>query len=95
MVTKVNVFGSIKLIKVNPWTSQGTKMHAIVNAGLAKPKKSAFLASPPPWFFDKRLLSPAQRAVNDAFRSLATGRGVPLKDRIYKIKSGLSGKKFK
>jgi len=95
MVTKVSVFGNIKLVKQNGWANLSGKFGTIVRAGLAKPKKQFVLAQPPPWFFDKNALSPNQRAVNDAFRNIAIRtRGMPLKDRIAEIKRELAGRKF-
>jgi hypothetical protein len=96
MVTKISIFGNIKLAKTNPWANMRGKFGEIVRAGLAKPKKPEYiLAQPPPWFFNKEALSPNQRAVNEAFRNVAMRtRGMPLKDRIAEIKRELAGKKF-
>jgi len=95
MVTKISVFGNIKLVKTNPWANMSGKFGTIVRAGLAKPKKPLMLAQPPPWFFDKNALSPNQRAVNDAFKAVAMRtKGMPLKDRIVEIKRELAGRKF-
>lgn len=95
MVTKISLFGNVKLVKTNPWANMSGKFGTIVRAGLAKPKKPLILAQPPPWYFNKDALSPNQRAVNDAFRAVAMRtRGMPLKDRIAEIKRELAGKKF-
>lgn len=95
MATKISVFGNIKLVKQSGWANMSGRLGEIVRAGLAKPKKQFVLAQPPPWFFDKNALSPNQRAVNDAFREVATRtRGMPLKDRIAEIKRTLAGRKF-
>ena len=95
MVTKISVFGNIKLVKQSGWANLSGKFGTIVRAGLAKPKKQLILASPPPWFFDKNKLSDAQRAVNNAFRNVAMRtKGMPLKDRIAEIKRELAGRKF-
>jgi hypothetical protein len=96
MVTKISVFGNVKLVKQSGWANLSGKFGTIVREGLAKPKKPLILASPPPWYFDKEKLSQAQRAVNDAFREIAMRtKGMPLKDRIAEIKKGLAGRKFK
>jgi len=95
MVTKISVFGNIKLVKTNPWANMSGKFGTIVREGLAKPKKPLILAQPPPWFFNKEALSPNQKAVNDAFRAVAVRtRGMSLKDRIAEIKRELAGRKF-
>ena len=95
MVTKISIFGNIRLVKQSGWANLSGKFGEIVRAGLAKPKKQFVLAQPPPWFFDKNALSPNQRAVNDAFKAVAMRtRGMPLKNRIVEIKRELAGRKF-
>jgi hypothetical protein len=96
MVTKVSIFGNIKLAKSNPWANMRGKFGAIVREGLAKPKKPEYiLASPPPWYFDKNALSPAQKQVIETFREVARRTaGLPLRDRIIAIKEALGGRKF-
>lgn len=95
MVTKISILGEHKLVKTNPWTNPHSKFNKIVNEGLARPKKNWVLASPPPWYFDRRRLSPAQQRVNAEFKSVATGKGIPLADRIRRIRETLAGRKFK
>ena len=96
MVTKISIFGNIKLAKSNPWANMRGKFGAIVREGLAKPKKPEYiLASPPPWYFDKNALSPAQKQVIEIFRDVAMRTaGLPLRDRIIAIRQALLGKKF-
>jgi hypothetical protein len=95
MVTKISVFGNIKLVKQSGWANLSGRFGEIVRAGLARPKKQFVLAQPPPWFFDKEALSPAQKQVTETFRNVAMRtRGMPLKDRIAEIKRELAGRKF-
>ena len=95
MVTKISIFGNIKLVKQSGWANMSGKFGEIVREGLAKPKRQLVLAQPPPWFFDKNKLSEKQKAVNDAFREVAMRtKGMPLKDRIAEIKRALAGRKF-
>jgi len=92
MTTKVELFGTIKLVKKNPW--YGGKLLSLTKAGLAKPKKSWILSDPPPWFGDPSKLSPAQLYQVMRFAEAAheiRGKGT-IKERIINIKAKAGGK---
>lgn len=93
MAPKISIFGKIFLVKSNAWANMSGKFGAIVREGLARPKpKLVILATPPPWFFDKNALSPAQREINERFANIARRTaGLPLIERIRAIKQEMTG----
>ena len=94
MVTKVIVFGELKLVKSNPWLSEKPETRSLVESGLVRVKKKFILASPPPWFGDPSKLSPAQIAQVIRFTDAARRHGEqkePRRTRIERIKAQASG----
>lgn len=95
MVAKISIFGKVFLVKQSGWANLSGKFGAIVREGLATPKKSVILATPPPWYGNPNALSPAQRAVNAEFARIARATaGQPLRERIAQIKSQMKGRSF-
>jgi hypothetical protein len=91
MAPKLPFFGTVFLLKHNPWFS-GDLAQAVAE-GLAKPKKEWILARPPPWMGDPSKLSDAQLAQVLRFSKVASeikGKGTG-KQRIANIKSKASG----
>ena len=58
-MTKVLVFGQLKIMRENPWAKVG------------KSTKTHYLANPQPWVIDKNRASEAQKAVWDDFTEIA------------------------
>lgn len=89
-MTKVILFGKVKIVKKNPWLSG--KLAQAVKMGLAKIKKEEVLADPPPWFGDPSKLSKAQ--VYQALRFSRVShetKGMPIDQRLSRIKKEASG----
>jgi hypothetical protein len=84
--------GSIFVQRENPWTNLSGKFGEIVKKGLARPKKgSIILVTPPPWFFDRKRLSPAQKAVNQIFGEIQRRTaGMPLDKRFEETKKEMT-----
>jgi len=90
-MTKVLVFGQMKIMKENPWAKVGMS------------SKTYYLASPPPWVLDKSKASPAQRRVWEEFTRVAQesikhfpadGSFTTLQKRVKWIGSQLRGKRY-
>ena len=93
MVAKIDIFSykqSVLAVKRNPWTTG--KLAVIVNSGLAMPKSRYILAKLPPWYGVKgidnlsKVMSSRQVEVLKKFQNVAKGEGVPLAQRIARIK---------
>ncbi len=93
MAKTVMIFGNIYILKKNPWFTR--KFRALVEKGLAKPKKDYILSKPVPWFFDVSTLSQAQVAQIMRFTRAAMRRDPAVKEdmetRITRIKAQASG----
>lgn len=89
-MTKIIIFGEVKLVKSNPWFSG--KLASAVARGLASPKKKFILATPPPWYGDPSKLSDAQltQVIRLSRVSTATA-GMSISDRLARIKAEASG----
>lgn len=90
-MTKVLVFGQLKIMRENPWAKVGMS------------SKTYYLANPQPWVIDKSRASPAQKAVWEAFTRVAQesithfpadGSFATLQKRVKWIGSQLRGKRY-
>lgn len=90
-MTKVLVFGQLKIMRENPWAKVGMS------------SKTYYLADPQPWVIDKSKASPAQRKVWEEFARVAResithfpadGSFTTLQKRVKWIGSQLRGKVF-
>jgi len=90
-MTKVLVFGQLKIMRENPWAKVGMS------------SKTYYLARPQPWVLNKARASPAQRAVWEAFTKVAKesithfpadGSFTTLQKRVKWIGSQLRGKRY-
>ena len=91
MAPKLPFFGTVFLLKHNPWFS-GDLAQAVAE-GLAKPKKEWILARPPPWMGNPDKLSNAQLAQVLRFSKVASeikGKGTGRR-RLAHIKKNASG----
>ncbi len=90
-MSKVLVFGQLKIMRENPWAKVGMS------------GKTYYLANPQPWVLDKSRASPAQQAVWKEFTRVASesithfpadGSFATLQKRVKWIGSQLRGKMF-
>lgn len=90
-MTKVLVFGQLKIMRENPWAKVGMS------------SKTYYLANPQPWILDKARASPAQKEVWKAFTRVAKesiekypadGSFATLQKRVKWIGTQLRGKVY-
>ena len=90
-MTKVRVFGELKIMRANPWAKAGMS------------DKAYYLADPQSWVIDKARASPAQKKVWNAFTEVAKssieefpadGSFATLQKRVKWIGSRLRGKTY-
>jgi len=84
------MYGTATVWARNPWFSG--KLATAVKLGLAKPKKDIVFKTPPPWYFNKEALSPAQRRQIERFTAVARATaGMDVVTRLREIKARASG----
>ena len=93
-VNLLQALGFLPRLIFNPWYLGSGKFGPIVREGIARPHKPFYFRRPPPWYKAPWKLSPAQKRVCAEFASLASTHE-PLKQRLEKIKKGLSKRTFK
>jgi len=92
MPRHIPLFGKTFIVKKNPW--RHPKLYKLFEKGLLKKEPDPWiLATPPPWFFDKKALSTAQLEQILKFSRVAHAtKGKSLEDRITTIKKEAIGK---
>jgi hypothetical protein len=92
MPRHIPLFGKTFIVKRNPW--RHPKLYKLFEKGLLKKEPDPWiLATPPPWFYDKKALSTAQLQQILKFSKVAHAtRKLSLEERITQIKKEAGGK---